>query len=202
MRDAISFADEVRYELEAKGQRQESNIAAVALRRAFLAHGTVADPARENHLAFTCPHVNDAQQLVDLLAEAGFSPRIRERQVYFKNAEGIADLLTFMGAANAAIRCMDEQILKSIRNQSNRATNCDTANIARAADSAARQLAAIAALRQRGDFAGLPDDVQNAAQLREEHPELSLGELSDMLDMSKSSLRRRLLKLCEMAEAL
>ena len=49
--------------------------------------------------------------------------------VYFKASEQIEDLLTFMGAQNAALEIMNLKVFKDFRNKANRITNCETANI-------------------------------------------------------------------------
>ena len=60
----------------------------------------------------------------------------------------------------------------------------------------------IAKLKQDKKFAALPQELQDAAALREEHPEANLEELRHLANppISKSGLNHRLRKLIELSE--
>ena len=138
----------------------------------------------------------------------GFSPKYVVRKgahvVYFKASEQIEDLLTFMGAQNAALEIMNLKVFKDFRNKANRITNCETANIDKTVAASSTTLRAIALLRGRHALDTLPDSLREAARLREENPDLALKELAALFDppLSKSGLSHRMKKLEELARAI
>ena len=51
--------------------------------------------------------------------------------LYTKESSAIEDLLTLMGAGKVTLDIMDTKIMKSVKNNINRARNCDSANISK-----------------------------------------------------------------------
>ena len=93
-------------------------------------------------------------------------------------------------------------MLKDIRNHQNRLTNCDAANIAKTVKAGQKFIKAINKLIETELLYDLPEDMQELAQLKLENPELSLAELAKLCSepMTKSSVNRRLQKLCAIAQ--
>ena len=91
---------------------------------------------------------------------------------------------------------------KQFRGELNRKVNAETANLNRTAGASAKQLAAIAKLREAKKFAALSEELKVAAEMREAHPESNLEELRFFFEppISKSGLNHRLRKLIELAE--
>ena len=120
--------------------------------------------------------------------------------LYVKDSEKIADFLVYVNATNAAFTLNNVIISRSMRNNTNRANNCDIANIGKTVTAAGKQLEAIAKLRQMGVFDGLPDQLKDIALLREKYKEATLDEIADMLAISKSGASHRFRKLIQLAE--
>lgn len=175
------------------------------VRGAFLAGGSIADPNKEYHLEFVVSDESAANELFRLLTACGFSPRKTRRQsaeiIYFKGSDQIEDLLTFIGAGNTTLEIMNIKIYKDFRNLANRRANCEIANIEKVVAAAAPQLKAIKYLREQGIMQELPDELKEAARLREENPELSLRDLAAMAadGVSRSGFNHRLSKLVKIA---
>ena len=130
------------------------------LRGAFLAGGSVTDPAKRYHLEFSTSHRRVCAETGTLLLEMGLTPKQTERKgssiLYFKQSETIEELLALMGAPVSAMTVMQAKIEKDWRNDANRKTNCDTANVTKAVDAAQEQLAALRQLAgENGDLAGV-----------------------------------------------
>ena len=110
------------------------------LRGAFLAGGSVTDPAKRYHLEFSTSHRRVCAETGTLLLEMGLTPKQTERKgssiLYFKQSETIEELLALMGAPVSAMTVMQAKIEKDWRNDANRKTNCDTANVTKAVDAA------------------------------------------------------------------
>lgn len=178
------------------------------LRGAFLAAGTVSDPAKSYHLEITCPGEREAMLLLTLMERCGMEPKEMVRKgtqvVYIKEGQQVRDLLAMMGATVAMMDLENARILKGVRGNVNRRVNCETSNINKAVAAGMKQIRAIRALEAAGELDTLSDGLYDIAQARLAHPDATLEELGQTLvpPVSKSGVNHRLRKLCEMAEQL
>ena len=184
---------------------EEEHCRTAFFRGAFLAGGSVTDPAKRYHLELATAHLSVSGELRALLLEAGFSPKETLRKgnslTYFKQSEAIEDFLTAIGAPLAAMEIMNAKAEKDLRGSVNRRVNCDAHNLDKAVDAAQEQIEAIYTLEQRGMLAELPDKLKEAVDLRMAHPEMTLSQLCTLCDppVSKSALNHRLRKLLGLA---
>ena len=176
------------------------------LRGAFLAGGSVTDPAKGYHLEISTTHSSVARETLALLEEAlGFYPKSASRGggqvLYLKQSEQISDLLTYLGAPVAAMGIMEARLEKELNNEVNRRCNCDEANTSKVVEAAQEQLVAIRILRERGLVEHLPKKLHQALIAREEHPEASLTELAGMMEppITKPAMNHRLKKLVQLS---
>ncbi len=178
------------------------------LRGAFLAAGTVNDPAKSYHLEITCPGEEEAVHLISLMEQCGIEPKEMERKgapvIYVKEGQQVRDLLTMMGAPVAMMNFENARILKGVRGNVNRRVNCETSNINKAVTAGMRQVKAIRALDEAGELDVLSDGLYDIAMARLTHPEATLEELGQLVTppVTKSGVNHRLRKLCELAEQL
>ncbi len=178
------------------------------LRGAFLAGGSVTDPEKRYHLELTTSHGQASREMATLIEEMGFLPRSVMRGgnsvTYFKQCEHIEDLLTTIGAPAAAVEMMTTKLNKEIRNDANRAINCDMANVNKTLDAAMEQCEAIEILQDAGRLELLPKQIQETARLRLKYPELSLVQLAERCDppVTKSCINHRMRKIMETAREL
>ena len=165
------------------------------LRGAFLAGGSVTDPAKRYHLELITSHYKVSRETYALLLDVGF---------YFKQSNYIEDFLTAIGAQVAAMGVMEAKVEKDLRNGVNRRVNCETANLTKVVDASIGQLAAIRKLEENGVLRTLPQKLQQTAQLRRDNPEATLSELAEMPDppVSKSAMNHRMRKLIELSKEL
>lgn len=179
------------------------------LRGVFLACGFVTDPLRDYHLEFVIPFRNLARDLTGFLLDVGelnLQPGFLNRKgsciVYVKGSERVADLLTFMGAPSAAMQLMQVKMLKEVRNNVNRKTNFEAANIGKTAAAAARQMIAIEKIMKSPAFAELPEELRELAFLRLHNPDMSLKELGENLSrpLSRSGVDHRLRRILKLGE--
>ena len=178
------------------------------LRGAFLAGGSVTDPAKRYHLELITSHYKVSRETYALLLDVGFSPKELSRGgsgvLYFKQSNYIEDFLTAIGAQVAAMGVMEAKVEKDLRNGVNRRVNCETANLTMVVDASIGQLAAIRKLEENGVLRTLPQKLQQTAQLRRDNPEATLSELAEMPDppVSKSAMNHRMRKLIELSKEL
>jgi hypothetical protein len=171
-------------------------------RGAFCAGGTVTDPKKKYLLEIVTPRRVLARELRTLLRESGLEAAPGERSgtqvLALKMSEVIEDFLTLIGAPLAAMEVMQAKLEKEIRNSVNRRVNCDTANLDKTLAAAERLKNVITRLDRSGRMDKLPDNLQETARARRDHPEDSLAQLAERLGVSKSCLNHRLRKLEEL----
>lgn len=186
---------------------EEECCKAAFLRGAFLAGGSVTDPAKGYHLEIATTHQSVARETYALMEEAmGFYPKQAARSgaqvLYIKQSDRLADCLTYLGAPVAAMGIMEARLEKDLNNKVNRRCNCDDANISKVVEAAQEQLCAIRLLRERGMLETLPPKLLQAALAREAHPESTLTELATQMEpaISKPAMSHRLQRLVQMAK--
>lgn len=175
---------------------------------AFLCCGTANDPEKGYSIEFLSPRHQLSSQLEGMLAQQDLRPHRAQRKgavtVYVKSGDGIEDLLTFMGAGNAAMRVMDQRLYKDVRNKTNRLSNCETANMGKSVQAAVQVQRAIRALEAAGALKTLPEPLQQAARLRTKYPDLTLAQLAEKFDppLSKAGLSQRFKRIQQAAQRL
>lgn len=177
------------------------------LRGAFLAGGSVTDPAKGYHMELSTTHQSVAGESFLLICEAmGFAPKSAKRGggqvLYLKQSEQISDYLTYLGAPVAAMGIMEARLEKELNNKVNRRCNCDDANLSKVVEAAQEQISAIRILRERGILDKLAPKLQQAAKAREENPEASLSELAEMMEpaITKPAMNNRMKRLVQLAK--
>lgn len=178
------------------------------LRGAFLVTGSISNPKKSYHFEIVCNERQKAEQLKEQLKSFGPEAKIVTRKnheiVYLKEGSQIVDALNIMGAHIALMDLENVRIIKEMRNGINRRVNCETANINKTVNAAYRQQEAIRFLHKKGALQGLPQQLQEMAGLRMEHPEATIKELGGLCcpPIGKSGVNHRLRKLEEVAQQL
>ena len=172
----------------------------------FLCLGSISDPEKNYHCEYVCVSDEQASQIINLLRDFDITAHRMVRKgrvvVYIKESESIAELLNVIGAHKALMHLENLRIEKGLRNDVNRAVNCDTANAKKLAAASGRQIADIIFLRDNVGLDNLPDNLGQMAHVRIENPDLPLKELGELLDppIGKSGVNHRLRKLSELAQ--
>lgn len=171
------------------------------IRGVFLSNGTVTDPASSYHLEFSLSDDNKSSLAESILFDEGFEVKRTVRRgvpaLYVKKSETVEDILTYIGASAYSIRIMETKILREIRNNENRKSNCDAANIFKSTGAAAAIIKQINRLVEDGKIDGLGDQLKTTARLRIDNPEMSLSELARLHEppITKSGLFHRFEKI-------
>ncbi|KXT76211.1 DNA-binding protein WhiA [Streptococcus sp. DD12] len=177
------------------------------LRGAFLATGSVTHPETGKYqLEIASVYADHATDLAQLLRLFMLDAKILERKkgtiTYLQKAEDIIDFLIVIGAMS----CMEEyesvKLMREARNDINRASNAEAANIAKTVTASMKTIDNIIRLRDNQVFEGLSSDLQQIANLRIAHPDYSLAQLGALLNppLSKSGVNHRLRKLNQLAK--
>jgi cell division protein WhiA len=174
------------------------------LRGLFLGCGSVNAPSARYHLEFVAPTASWATVIKRLVESGGVKVGITDRAgqsvVYVKDGDGIARLLSFMGASRAVMEFENARVVRELSGEVNRRLNFETANIGKTIGSGLRQAAAIEQLQAGGVLDRLPPALQEMAKWRRANPELNLGELAGRMKLSKSAVNHRLRRLQQLAQ--
>ena len=92
------------------------------------------------------------------------------------------------------------KMYKEVKNDINRKTNFETANMDKTYSASARQVAAIAAISDTRGLQSLPEELQELAQLRLDHPDMTLRELGARLGLTRSGVNHRLQRILQLGE--
>lgn len=183
------------------------------VRGAFLGGGylTVPDLNAKNgttgyHLEFVFSKYLTAQHFSSLLVEVGFFPKLIERKgnfvVYFKQHEEIKDILAYMGANSAVLEFSDLVVMREVKNNTNRVTNCEISNVNKQVEASMKQCACIKLISDTIGLETLSPELEKTAKARLKYSDYPLSDLADLLAISKSCLNHRLRKLIAIAESI
>lgn len=196
------------YNLDSFRKKLDSNDEKkVVLKLAFLLKGSINDPYRGYNLEINLSDMSEVRLIESFMKDFNIDPKINKRgesySVYIKNSDKISDFLALIGANKSLFDLENVRAMKSIRNDINRQTNFDKANIDRTIKASFRQVDAINKLKERNEFAYLSDDLKELAKLRVDYPYVSIQELGDMMEpkLSKAKVNYRLQKFIKLAES-
>ncbi|SKB56974.1 hypothetical protein SAMN06296386_102184 [Lachnospiraceae bacterium] len=176
------------------------------IRGAFIAAGSMNDPARSYHMEIVCDTKEKAEQIRDVINSFGMNSKIVGRKksfvVYLKEGDEIVTMLNIMEAPEALMSMENTRIIKEMRNTVNRRVNCETANIAKTVSAAVKQVNDIELIRDTRGLQILSDSLREMAEVRLKYPEATLSELGKYLSppVGKSGVNHRLRKLSEIAD--
>ena len=124
--------------------------------------------------------------------------------IVYKSSTALEDILSVAGANQAYFNLVNGKIMRELRNNANRATNCETRNIANSVAAAEKQINAIKRIIDAGELDALPAELRETAELRILYPAMSLSELAarHCPPISKSGINHRIRKLIEKADKL
>ena len=174
----------------------------------FLSTGNIADPKKTYHLEFVIFHENLALDIIDIAnSENIFLKYIKRRNrhvLYLKSSEQIEDFLYYIHAEKISFDLMETKIYKDFRNNANRVTNFENANIAKTSRASAEQIEAVKFIIKKRRFGSLPDELKQTARLRLKHIELSIREIGEISTppLSKSGITHRMQRIIDIAKEL
>lgn len=178
------------------------------LRGSFLGGGYMANPSKSYHLEMVVDNYNYAEELKKLMEMSKLKPKIAKRKekyiVYLKDSEKISDFLAITGAVNSKLKFENIKAIKDVKNQTNRAVNCDEANINKILKASTLQIEAIEKIDRILGLENLNDDLKELSKLRLENEEYSLEQLGAKMSkpLSKSAVNYRFKKIFDIAENL
>ena len=176
------------------------------LRGAFLAAGSISDPAKAYHFEIATATNEKANQIQEIFKVFDIDAKIVLRKkhyvVYIKEGSQIVEALNVMEGHIALMNFENVRIVKEMRNSINRQVNCETANINKTVIASSKQLDDILYIQSQTGLGKLTESLEEMARIRLEYPEASLKELGQLLDppIGKSGVNHRLRKLSIIAD--
>ncbi len=177
------------------------------LRGVFLVTGSINDPKTSRyHLEFLVDNDSYAEFISSLLNQFDLNSKIIHREkksmIYVKEAEKISDFLRIIRAYNGVMYYEDIRIYRDHKNMTNRLNNCEQANVDKIFFTASNQLKDIEKLKEYDLLDLIDDKLKVVIDYRIKYPELSLGELSmvmnkDGVRITKSGINHRFRKIRE-----
>lgn len=189
-------------------QSNEDCCSKAFLRGAFLVCGSVTDPQKDYHIEFSVTKAKLCEDLMQIIGDLGLRCKkiIRNNSyvVYAKEAESIEDYIGTMGANNAFLEVMQTRAMKDIKNQINRRSNFESANMSRSIEAGLKQVTLIEEVLSKIKLSDMTKDLGELCSLRLENPDISLDELGKMMnpELSRSAVSRRFKKLEKIAAEL
>lgn len=169
---------------------------AAYLSGAFLAAGSVNDPASTNyHLEISSTDQTYAgwlSHLINRVSGHHFNSKVIKRRnkwvVYLKKAEQISDFLALIGASEACLKFESVRLDRDFANIGNRLSNLDGANFSKTMGASQTQLEQIAYLEERGLLENNRNPkLQILAKLRKANPDASLSDLAEAMSEELAS---------------
>ena len=175
------------------------------LRGVLMAGGSVSRPSSDYHMEIVTENEEFARLILKIMNGFSLSARMTDRKsdfiVYLKGGDYIIDFLSIIGAHQSLLEFENVRIVKEMRNNVNRQVNCETANLNKVIHASMLQVACIRYLQSHGYFESLPDKLKETAEMRLQHPDVSLNDLVEFADgmVGKSGLNHRLKKIQQLA---
>ena len=176
------------------------------LRGAFLACGRMTDPNKAFCLEFSLG--NRVETFKNCFEELGLTfkyvKRKTENILYTKNSSVIEDFFAISELVDATFTVINIKFENEQKNIANRLTNLDSGNISRAVGAAQEQYGLIFELSEKNMLSKLPDELRATAELRLNHPEMSMAQLAmhSIPPITKSGLNHRMNKIMKLAKEL
>ena len=171
---------------------------------AFLGGGTVSRPQSDYHLELVTKSSVFAEEISKVMKELSLHPKLTDRKndyiIYLKDGDEVGRFLQLIGSAHCYMEFENVRVMKDMRNRVNRQVNCETANLQKSVDAALRQFQQVQLIMKYMDLTELSPKIKEAAEMRLKKPYLSLGELAEVLDISKSGLAHRFQKISAIAK--
>ena len=177
------------------------------LRGLFLASGFIGDPRSNFHLEIIVEKEQLAFDVLSIMKELDINARVVPRRqsymIYMKSGSNIENFLACIGASQSLLKFTSVRVNKSLRNEANRLSNAEFANVDRATKASVKQLKDIQIVlkKYKEKPSSIPPAIREFIELRVAHPTATMKELGELAEpqMSKSAIDHRARRLEEIA---
>jgi DNA-binding protein WhiA len=115
------------------------------------------------------------------------------QELILRNQQSIVTFLSKLGLTGISLSMEEKAVLRAVRSQANRESNCDTANIRKSLKTAEEQMELALSLQRNGLIESLPERLRELVELRLQHPDATLSDLGQLLSppVTKSTVKYR-----------
>lgn len=170
----------------------------------FLGSGSISNPDKNYHLEFSLNSKEFANLVIKYLKMFNLKAKKIEKKgqfiVYIKDSETISDFLSLIGTVNGLFKFEEVRVIKEIKNNTNRLTNCETANLDKTLNTSFNQIDAIKLVYKKFGKENLDKNLLELCELRVKNPTYSLSTLASILKISKSGVNHRFKKIIELSK--
>ncbi len=180
----------------------EMNLIKAVLRGSFLGSGSINNPENNYHLEVEFTEEVMAEKIKRILSDYEINMKVMKNILYLKDGEQISKFLAFIGASKSMLQFEEIRVQRHMNNKINRIVNCETANLNKVINASVEQINAIKKLKETGEFKKLDNSLKEIAELRLEHPDMSLESLGKLLKepIGKSGVNYRLKKIIQLSK--
>ena len=176
------------------------------LKGAFLSTGSIRDPESGKYqLEIFSVYLDHAEDLAKLMQKFMLDTKVIEHKhgavTYLQD---IMDFLIIIGSMEGMEAFENIKVMRETRNDVNRTSNAETANIAKTINASIKTINNINKIKETVGLESLPIELQQIAQIRAAHPDFSIQQIADSLavPLTKSGVNHRLRKINKIAEDL
>ncbi len=180
---------------------------------AFLSSGYITSPKLDYHFEINIKNKACTEYIYNLLSLLEFTPKILKRKenncyaIYIKESDQIATFLGLISANVSLLKFEQIRVEKEVKNNINRAINCETANLTKTINNSFKIKNAIEILKKNGKYNNLNEKLKYAIFLKEKYPDKSLSYIASTTintenKITKSGLKHRLDKIIELANSI
>lgn len=200
----ISFNKNKLNEIAYNSLEEQTDIELVkaTIRGIFMGSGSINNPENKYHLEIELSSEQFAKQIQEKLSLYEINMKDIKNMLYLKDGEQISEFLAFIGASKSMLQFEEIRVQRHMNNKINRLVNCETANLNKVLNASVEQIEAIKKLKESGEFEKLDDSLKEMAEIRLEHPDMSLENLGKLLKkpLGKSGVNYRLKKIIELSK--
>ena len=186
-------------------EKTERQLAGI-IRGFFISCGYIKSPEKGYALDFFIDTEDSATFLYYLFKQMGKKVSHTDKKskslVYLRNSEDILDIIFLIGGVTSFFEFEEVTINKEIRNKINRNMNWEIANETKKLSTSEKQIKMIKYIDSEMGLAELSGILRETAEIRLENEEMSLQELADLLEVSKSGIRNRFRRIEEIYNSL
>lgn len=174
------------------------------LRGVFLGGGSMVDPNKGYHMELVSNRFSLEKDMRNIFEHFELYPKLINRKgnfvFYIKEGQQIENFLAAIGAHSKLIEFVNVVIERDIRNSINRRNNFEIANETKTFQTALKQQMAIQKIVLEHGWQSMSPELTAVAKLRIENLDMSLAEMAEKLNISKSGVNHRMRRILELAE--
>ena len=172
------------------------------VRGIFMGSGSINNPENKYHLEIELRNEEIAKKIQEIISRYEINMKDIKNMLYLKEGEQISSFLAFIGASKSMLQFEEIRVQRHMNNKINRLVNCETANLNKVLNASVEQIEAIKRLKENGEFEKLDNSLKEMAEIRLEHPDMSLENLGKLLKkpLGKSGVNYRLKKIIELSK--